>query len=174
MRYLTIALGLAVAAVAANAQQPVAGHGRAMHDAAATPMKTPCPLHLTTLNLTRAQDSAFKAIRAAHLAEMKPIHAAMGMPAMQHQPGMKHDSATHAQHQAMMKQHVVKPEVMKAAHDSMQASMTRAIVAARAVLTPAQRTRFDAAVKAHEAEMAARKAKGLSPCAGCCEHAKHD
>ena len=182
MRQLIISLALAIAPVCAAAQAPTA-HGSMHHAAqpAAERMKTPCPLHLTTLALTPAQDSAFKAIRAAHMAEMKTVHEAMGMPGMKHRsagsgqaaPGVKHDSSMHAAHMKAMKDVQAKPELMKAAQDSMKTSMTRALDAARAVLTAPQRETFDAAVKAHDAEKAERKAKGLPPCAGCCEHGEH-
>jgi len=185
MKQLAITLALALAPAWAAAQTPAAHDAHHAAQPAAERMKTPCPLHLTTLDLTPAQDSAFKAIRAAHMAEMKPVHAAMGMPEMKHpsagsgqaEPGMKHDSSMHAAHMKAMKDVQAKPEAMKAAHDSMTASMSRALDAARAVLTPAQRETFDAAVKAHDAEKAERKAKGLPMCAECCmhgEHAKHE
>jgi hypothetical protein len=160
MRHATIALAFALAPALARGQTS-ATHDSAAHAAhhAARPtgerMKTPCPLHLTTLDLTPAQDFAFKAIRKAHRAEMT------------------HDSATHAQHMARMKQEAATPDMMQVAQDSMKASMTRALDAARTVLSAPQREKFDAAVKAHDAEKAERKAKGLPPCAGCCEHGEH-
>jgi hypothetical protein len=181
MKQLTMTLALALAPAWAAAQTPAAHAAHHAMQPAAERMKTPCPLHLTTLQLTPAQDSAFKAIRAAHMAEMKSVHAAMGMPEMKHEPGMKHpaagaahaDSSMHAAHLKAMKDMQAKPEAMKAAQDAMAASMGRALAAARAVLTPVQRETFDAAVKAHDAEKAERKAKGLPPCAGCCEHGEH-
>jgi hypothetical protein len=143
MRHATIVLAFAFAPVLAGGQTSAAhdSAGHAAHHAAQPTgerMKTPCPLHLTTLDLTPAQAYAFKAIREAHMAEMKP------------------EAAT--------------PEKMKATQDSMKASMARALDAARTVLTAPQRETFDAAVKAHDAEKAERKAKGLAPCAGCWEH----
>lgn len=154
MRTFTIvAAAVALLATPAFAQQP----------AASSKMTTPCPLHLTTLSLTPAQDSAFASIRAAHRAGMQAVHANAGMP--HHAVGdsaHRHDPAQHAQHMAER----------AAMHAAMQASMERSIAAARAVLTREQAATFDAAVKAHDAEMKARMAAGgTHSCADCCpEH----
>jgi hypothetical protein len=154
MRIITIvAVAGALLATPALAQQP----------AASTKMTTPCPLHLTTLSLTPAQDSAFASIRAAHRAQMQAMHANAGMP--HHAAGdsaRRHDPAQHVQHESGH----------APMHAAMQASMERSIAAARAVLTPGQVATFDAAVKAHDAEMKARMADGgTHGCADCCpEH----
>jgi hypothetical protein len=145
-------------------------------------METPCPMHLTDLSLTPVQDSAFIAIRAAHRAEVRAVHARLGlaMPKSHEMPAMhtgqpvktpqsmphaagaaKHDSATHAAH--------------KPAHEAMQASMARSLEAARAVLTDTQRARFDAAAKAHKAEKEKLAASGIEhSCSDCCpDHDAH-
>lgn len=154
MRTFTIvAASVALLATPALAQQPTAS----------SRMATPCPLHLTTLSLTPAQDSAFASIRAAHRAGMQAMHANAGMP--HHAAGdsaSRHEHAQHAQHEAGH----------APMHAAMQASMARSIAAARAVLTREQVATFDAAVKAHETEMKARMAAGgPHGCADCCpEH----
>ena len=132
--------------------------------AAPSPRTTaPCPLHLATLSLSPAQDSAFAAIRDAHRAQMHAMHKGAGMP---HQAAgdsaRRHDPAHHAQHMA---QHAPM-------HAAMQASMQRALAEARAVLTPVQLATFDAAAKAHDEERKARmSAGGTHHCADCCsEH----
>ena len=81
MRYL-IAAALAAQLPAASPAQQADHHAR--HHAAAgdsTHMRTPCPLHLTTLDLTPAQDSALRAIRAAHVAEVRAVRARLGVAA---------------------------------------------------------------------------------------------
>ena len=132
-----LALTPAFATAQATGHQP--GHGdHAAHHAAhpGAGMKNPCPLHLTTLDLTPAQDSSVRAIRAAHMDEMKAAKAAAGG---------------------------------KVPADTMKASMARAKEAVRALLTDAQRTTFDAAVSAHEAEKAEMKARGEAhDCEKCC------
>lgn len=108
-------------------------------------MTTPCPLHLGTLGLTPAQDSAVARIRAAHMAGMKSMH-----------PGHAGDSAAH-----------------RAAGPAMQArmkeAMGRAVAELRTVLDDAQEARLDAAIAAHDAEKAERaKAGKPHDCAACC------
>lgn len=169
---LTIALAAAPALATAQAAQHQHGAGHAAHQAQqaapkAEGMKTKCPLHLTTLNLTPAQDSAFKAIRAEHMAAMKASHQ-QAMPVMKHEAGMKHDSATHAQHMA-----AITPETKAKQQAAMQASMAKAVQSARAVLTAEQQATFDAAVAAHKAEKEEMKKAGKEhQCGECCDHAK--
>ena len=121
-------------------------------------MKAPCPMHLASLALTPAQDSAIKAIHAEQMKSMHPM-----------QQGGKADSAHHAGmaaggHEAMHAEHM----------KGMEAAMEKMHAAVRAQLTDTQRATFDAALAAHKAEM---KEKGMS-CAECCrEHAaqmKHE
>ena len=163
MRLITIAaLAATLAAPQAFAQATTASR-----------MTTPCPMHLTTLALTPAQDSAFIAFRAAHRAEMHAVHEKSG--AMHHAGS---DSA-HAAH------HAAGAPAQQGAHhaapmrEAMQASMKRTLESARAVLTPAQLVKFEAAVAAHDAEKKALAAKGAPhECADCCPdhdamHEKH-
>ena len=113
-------------------------------------MKTPCPLHLTTLGLSPAQQAAMDSIRAARKAAMKTqlagIDARGGAPT-------DADRAT------------------------MERDMKGALASARAILTDAQRVTFDAAVAEHSAEMARHKADGTHDCLACCreceQHAEH-
>lgn len=111
-------------------------------------MRTPCPLHLTGLNTTPAQDSAIAKVRSAHMAEMKAMRASHGA-----------DTAHAAMPDSAMKDH-------------MKASMARALGDVRAVLNDAQRQQLDAAAAAHAAEKAGMAAHGMShDCAACCrEH----
>lgn len=167
MRTLALTIALVAAPVIAGAQQHQHGADHSAHAqqaAKAEGMKTKCPLHLTTLNLTPAQDSAFKAIRAEHMAAMKQSHGQE----MKHEAGMKHDSATHAQHMAQMT-----PEAKAKQHEAMQASMAKAIGSARAVLSAEQQATFDAAVAAHKAEKEEMKKAGKKhECGECCDHGK--
>jgi len=117
-------------------------------------MKTPCPLHLTTLELTPVQDTALRAIRAAHMAEMKAVKARLAPTAA------KSDTTAKAMHTPELK-------------DAMQASMKRAREAVRATLGDAQRVRFDEAAAAHAAEKDAMAAAGSEHACECCDdHAK--
>lgn len=159
MRSMIIAAAAAVLLASPAFAQP----------AQSSKLSTPCPLHLTTLALTPAQDSAFAAIRAAHRAEMHAVHEKTG--AAHHAAGShaQHDAAQHAKHQAG---HAPMQEAM-------HASMKRSLEAARAVLTAGQLATFDAAAKAHDEEKKALAAKGgTHSCADCCPdhdamHEKH-
>ena len=154
---------------------PLGAQATTTPPAAAKParMATPCPLHLTDLALTPVQDSAFRAIRAAHRAAMHAVHAMMSgghgaMPQGAKPQGAKPHGAMHgAMHPAGA---AMKPDSAHARMEpAMKASMQRALDAARAVLTDSQRTRFDAAVAAHMKEMDARKASGAGhACDACC------
>jgi hypothetical protein len=136
--------------------------------AAAGRMETPCPMHLTDLALTPVQDSAFVAIRAAHRAEVRAVHARLGLET----PAGHEKRKMHADHPAKADDPAHEP-----AHDAMKASMARSIEAARAVLTDAQRVRFDAAVTAHKAEKEKLSSSGTKhSCGDCCpDHdARHE
>ena len=89
-----------------------------------------------------------KAIRTAHMADMKAAKPAAGA-----------DSATKAR-----------------AHETMKTSMRAALDDVRRVLNAEQRTTFDAAVAAHEKEKQAMLDRGEKhDCAKCCEkHEGHD
>ena len=131
---------------------PVAAQGA---KAPAARMTTDCPMHLTTLALSPVQDSAFAAIRAAHRAEMHAVHERLGMKG-EHAAG--HD----------MKQHHASAQAAPM-REAMQASMKRSLEAARAVLTDAQRVKFDAAAEAHAQEKKSLAASGAEhECGDCC------
>ena len=143
IRPALVALAFIAFPALSSAQAP-AHHGGMHHGAGAEApsMKTPCPLHLTDLGTTPAQDSAIARIREAHMAEMKGMHS-----------GHAADSSSH--HAAMEAQ--------------MKPAMAKALADVRAVLDEPQRQRFDAAVAAHEAEKAAMKRDGRPhECGACC------
>lgn len=167
------AFALVTTATPAVAQGTTAGH--ATHavtaDTADTAMRTPCPLHLTTLALTPPQDTALRAIRAAHMAEVRAVRARLGI-ADAHESravpaasqGAKPTLVPDALREAM-------PEAMR---EAMRASMTRATQGVRATLTDSQRTTFDAAVAAHAAEKAERERAGTPhACDDCCREHGH-
>lgn len=145
-------LAAALLTVPSSARAQAASHAD-HHGAAPTAqgMKSPCPLHLTTLGTTPAQDSAIARIREAHMAEMKAMHAG-------------HDAAAAPRHM---------PD--SAAKARMKAGMDKALDDMRAVLTDAQRQQLDAAVAAHDAEKAALAKSGTPhDCAACCaQHERH-
>jgi hypothetical protein len=142
----TLAL-LAVATTAAGAQQMDHSKMMGMH---ASGMKNPCPLHLTTLNLSAAQQIVFDSLKKEHEAGMKTLmakaHDGMAGGAMADHKMMKMSADDHA---------------------AMEKSMKLTIDAVRAILTNEQRATFDAAVTAHEAEMKAMMEKG-GDCMACC------
>lgn len=132
-------------AIAALALAPALG-AQSTHHASAE--NAPCPLHLTTLALTPAQDSAVEAIRTAHMSEMKAAKPAAGA-----------DSAAKAR-----------------AHETMTTSMRAALDSVRRVLDAGQLATFEAAVAAHEKEKQAMRSRGEKhDCTSCCEkHEAHD
>jgi hypothetical protein len=153
MRHTTFALALiAVAAISAGAQQP--GHDMHGPAAAAHTMKTPCPLHLDGLALSAQQTKAVDSLRADHETIMKSV-----MPSHEMKAG----------HMAM------RPSAASKA--AMESTMRLTVAAMRSVLTDDQRSRFNAAVTAHAAEMATMKSADGGDCAACCaacaEHEKH-
>lgn len=156
-------LALSVAPAAAQAQ----GHGKHDPHASSSMMphhgvpvttegsKIPCPLHLTTLNTTPAQDSLIAGIRRAHMADMRAMHASHG-------PGASGAHHADAATQAQIKAH------MRAAMDSAVAEMG-------AVLDADQRRQLGEAVAAHAAEQAAMEKDGMThDCSMCCKnHEQH-
>lgn len=168
MRTFTIAIALAFMPAIAAAQTTghgAHGAGHEAHNAAKPAAKVACPLHLTTLQLTAAQEATFQTIRTAHEAEMKQLHAQL-MPGMKHEAGQQHDAKTHAQHMAS-----VPAEAKAKAHEAMRASMKKSAAAARAVLSGGQLPKFDAALKECEAKCEECCAAG---CASHGGHAKHE
>lgn len=153
----TTAIAIAILPSAAPAQQAAHGahsaHSAHADTAKGHTMKSPCPLHLTGLNTTPAQDSALARVREAHMAEMKTMHASHGA-----------DAA-----------HASMPD--SAMNDHMKASMARALDGMRAVLGDTQRQQLDAAASAHAAEKAEMAKHGMAhDCAACCRehHAKRE
>ena len=152
----TIIARSALAALLLAACAPAA-HQMKHHDQhaslAAAPshtMKTPCPLHLTTLDLSAEQKVQMDSVRATRKAAMKAQLA--GIEA-------RGGAATDAD------------------RATMERDMKAAVASARAILTDAQRVTFDAAVADHAAEKAKRTAEGTHDCLTCCQecdrHAEH-
>lgn len=138
MRKIISALTLvATFAIGAGAQQM--DHGSMMT------MATPCPLHLTTLNLSATQQKVVDSLRTEHMAVMKALMA----------------KAQEGQPAGTMK------KMSDADKAAMEKSMGLTLDAVRAILTPAQRATFDAAVTAHEQEMKQHEAMGHD-CSDCC------
>ena len=136
--------------VSAGAQQTAAGdHSRSAVSAS-------CPLLLTDLNLTAPQQAVFDSIRATHRTEMMklmPDHAKM----MSSHSDMKMDAK-------MDMKMDMKMTMTPADSAAMERSMKRAVDGMRAILTDGQRTKFDAAVSAHEAKMAEKKDGDMMAC----------
>ena len=149
---LLAAAAIALTAAPTTVRAQHSHHAAMPSHAAATKqhaMKTPCPLHMTGLNTTPAQDSALARVRAAHMADMKQMHASHGA-----------DSS---------RAHMTDP-AMKA---HMKASMGRALDGMRVVLNETQRQQLAAAVAAHDAEKAEMAKQGMAhDCAACCR--EHD
>jgi len=157
----SLALLTAFAASAGAQQKPPMGGMKGMHmdstHAMMPGMTTPCPLHLTTLNLTAAQQATYDSIGKAHEAEMQklmPMSAGMGGMAKGVKPG--EPMPMHAAPAGGMGMMMAMDSTKTAA---MEQSMETAVAAVRAILTPEQRVTFDAAVTAHETEMKAMRAK---------------
>jgi hypothetical protein len=140
MRHLLTGLALAASmAMTAGAQMNHAEHK----------MAAACPLQLTSLGLSAAQQTVFDSIRTEHQAAMKSLMKEHESHPMAAAPG------------AMMK-------MSDADRAAMEKSMKLALDAVRAILTPAQLATFNAAVTAHETEMKAMQAKGEHDCMACC------
>lgn len=144
--------------VSVGAQQPKTGRSK-------IPASASCPLSSADLSLTAKQQVVFDSIRAAHQAEMMklmPEHAKMmsagGDMKMGAKKGAKMDMKTG-----------MKMTMTPADSAAMDRSMKSAVDAIRAILTKAQRVKFDAAVTAHEAKMAAARKNGdmMACCMEC-------
>lgn len=144
-------IGIALVALTALSAGAQTGSGM-MAPGTAHAMKTPCPMHLETLALTPAQQLSVDSIRADHEALMKSM------------------MASH-----MSKRAGAKPMVMSDADKAMMRSTMHLTAAAmHSVLDPTQRQTFDAAMKAHEAEMATKGAQGCADCyKACMDHMSH-
>lgn len=147
---VTAVAALAIAPDFSHAQHSHHGGMPAQADTAkAHAMKSPCPLHMSGLNTTPAQDSALARVRELHMAEMKQMRTAHGA-----------DSSTAHAADPAMKEH-------------MKASMARAMDGMRAVLNEGQRQQLTAAVAAHEAEKAEMAKHGMPHDCGACCRAHH-
>jgi hypothetical protein len=156
MRRILSLLAVGALAMSASAQQPKTDNK------AATAASASCPMSLTNLDLTAAQQSAFDSIRAQHRAEMTklmPEHAAM----------MKAGHADMKMGDKMGDKMSMKMTMTPADSAAMEQSMKKAVEAMRTILTDRQRVKFDAAVAAHETKMAAAKKNGDDMMACCME-----
>jgi hypothetical protein len=150
MRRMISALALlATVTVVAGAQQMDHSKMMGMHADSSHTMKTTCPLHLTTLNLSAAQQVVFDSLKKEHEGVMKTAMGSHDMAAM-----------TAGGDHKMMK-------MSADDHAAMEKNMQLTIAAVRAILSDSQRQVFDAAVTAHETEMKAMMAKD-GDCMTCC------